>query len=142
MIGGDFLSAETTGCVARAARRACAGQRVWADRDGGGLLGIDALPPGDATGTAGADGRPVPNLRLYVLDARGQPVPVGVPGELYIGGAAWRAGIWTARALTAEKFVPDPFGATPGARMYRTGDRARWRADGTSGLPGAAWTTR
>jgi amino acid adenylation domain-containing protein len=74
-------------------------------------------------------GAPVGNTQLYVVDARLRPVPAGVPGELAIGGAGVAWGYLGRPSLTARRFVPDPYGS-PGARLYRTGDRVRWRPDG------------
>ncbi|GAB7045589.1 non-ribosomal peptide synthetase [Catenuloplanes indicus] len=76
-------------------------------------------------------GRPVPNVRVHLLDDAMRPVPVGRPGEVYIGGMAPTRGYLGAPGATAVRFVPDPFGGEPGARLYRTGDLARHRSDGT-----------
>ncbi|MFB1485409.1 amino acid adenylation domain-containing protein, partial [Corallococcus sp. RDP092CA] len=92
---------------------------------------VHVVGEGDSGGGAVRIGKPLPNTRMYVLDAQGQPVPVGVPGELYVGGVQVGRGYLGRPELTAEKFIPDAFSTEGGARLYRTGDLGRWRADGT-----------
>jgi amino acid adenylation domain-containing protein/FkbM family methyltransferase len=75
-------------------------------------------------------GRPLSNVQVYLLDERGSLMPFGAPGELHVGGAGLARGYGNRPDLTAERFVPNPFGAEPGSRLYKTGDLARYREDG------------
>ena len=83
-----------------------------------------------ATMTEVSIGRPYPNCQVYILDTELKPVPTGAPGELYIGGAGVADGYLNAPELTASRFLLDPFAKTPGARLYRTGDKVRYLAGG------------
>jgi amino acid adenylation domain-containing protein len=93
------------------------------------------LGPGDGPPPIGG---PISNTSFYVLDPGGLPVPVGVVGELYIGGHGLARGYRSREALTAEKFVEDSFATEPGRRLYRTGDLVRWRPNGTLDFVGRA----
>ncbi len=84
----------------------------------------------DRIGTAVPIGRPIANTQVYILDQHLNPVPIGIPGELYTGGDGMARGYWNRPALTAENFIPHPFRDEPGARLYKTGDLARYRPDG------------
>ena len=75
-------------------------------------------------------GRPIANTQIYILDSNGEPLPVGVVGEIYIGGDGLAQGYLNRPDLTAEKFIPNPFSTNPNSRLYRTGDLAKYRADG------------
>ncbi|HVG18996.1 MAG TPA: condensation domain-containing protein, partial [Blastocatellia bacterium] len=81
-------------------------------------------------------GRPIDNIEVYLLDARLEPAPVGIAGDLYIGGEGLARGYLNRPDLTAESFIPHPFSDRPGARLYRSGDVARWLPDGNIGFIG------
>jgi amino acid adenylation domain-containing protein len=86
---------------------------------------------GGAAGTAPTLGRPISNVRVYIVDQRGEPVPVGVAGELWVGGESLARGYLRGPELTAETFVPDALSGKEGSRLYRTGDVTRYLPDGT-----------
>ncbi|MCB8977444.1 MAG: amino acid adenylation domain-containing protein [Ardenticatenaceae bacterium] len=87
-------------------------------------------------GAALPKGQPLGNVRIHILDEEMQPMPIGIPGRLYIGGAGVTRGYCNHPRLTGERFIPDPFSATPGARLYDTGDLAQYLADGSIKLLG------
>ncbi|MFJ9679619.1 amino acid adenylation domain-containing protein [Streptomyces sp. NPDC101194] len=127
---GEALHAEL---VARVRERAGADLEVW-NTYGPTECSIDVTAQqvaADVTAGPVPIGRPLPGMRVMVLDANGAPVPVGVPGELCAGGTGVARGYAGRPDLTAERFVPDPYAPEPGGRLYRTGDQVRWRADGT-----------
>ncbi|GAA4055870.1 non-ribosomal peptide synthetase [Nonomuraea soli] len=88
-------------------------------------------PLKDLPASNGQIGPPIANTQAWVVDSTLSPAPVGVPGELWLGGPGVAAGYWRRPGLTADRFVADPFSGEPGARLYRTGDLACWRPDGT-----------
>ena len=96
-----------------------------------GIVSLGPIPA-DLNGHGGivGIGKPIPNMQIYLLSRSGQPVPIGVPGEVFIGGADLGRGYVNRPDLTAERFVPNPFSLEPGARLYGTGDLARYLPDG------------
>jgi amino acid adenylation domain-containing protein/non-ribosomal peptide synthase protein (TIGR01720 family) len=130
---GEALTAE----LAARFHRALPG-RTLLDIYGSSEVSADATcaeVPSDLSGGV-TIGTPIANTRAHVLDPAGHPAPIGVPGELCVGGDGLALGYLERPELTAERFVPDPFSAEPGARLFRTGDRARRRASGEIELVG------
>jgi pristinamycin I synthase 3 and 4 len=133
VMGGEALSA----ALVAELRAAAPGCRIW-NVYGPSETTVIATAAGlGANHGTPSIGRPVPNAVVYVLDERLEPVPVGMPGEVYIAGEGVARGYLGQPALTAERFIADPFGS-PGSRMYRSGDVARWTRDGELEFAGRA----
>src|SRR5262249_6840993 len=128
LYGGEAMAPQLVGALCRTC------QSVWNIYGPTETTVWTTVQPVDPTSHLAAAnvpvGRPVANTDCYVLDSLLQPMPIGVPGELYVGGAGVTRGYLNQPELTDERFVADPFSSAPGARMYRTGDVCRLRADG------------
>ena len=125
LLGGEALNAELVSRT-QAIFPDTAIRNVYGPTEGTANASIAAVTDPSAIDI----GRPLANTRMYVLDRYLRPMPVGAPGELFIGGIAVTRGYWRRPARTATAFVPDPFASEPGARLYRTGDLVRYKADG------------
>jgi amino acid adenylation domain-containing protein len=130
MFGGETLSTSHAlrafRCLPRTALI-----HVYGPTEGTVFTTFHRLQEGDGQGGSSIPiGKPIANTTVYILDEHMQPVPPGLPGELYIGGDGLARGYRNRPELTAQAFVPDPFSETPGARLYRSGDIVRWREDG------------
>ncbi|MGJ7904487.1 amino acid adenylation domain-containing protein [Lysobacter sp. 1R34A] len=123
LVGGEALPARAWDAAAASAMRC---YNVYGPTE----CTVDASYARIEAGVAPHIGRPLANTRIYVLGGDGEPLPVGVVGEIHIGGAGVARGYLGRPELSAERFVRDPFAAVAGARMYRTGDLGRWRSDG------------
>ncbi|HEX6185059.1 MAG TPA: amino acid adenylation domain-containing protein, partial [Pyrinomonadaceae bacterium] len=129
LAGGDVLSATHV-------------RKLLTHKDGGSIVNgygptesttfacTNSIAAGGDVGDTFPVGRPITNTHVYILDERMRPVPVGVAGELYIGGDGLARGYLNRPALTAERFVPDPLSLVPGSRLYKTGDLVRYLSDG------------
>jgi amino acid adenylation domain-containing protein len=133
VFGGEASQRGWAAELLRAAPASCAVFNHYGPTEA--TVGMLSYPvtEGSVGGVAGVVpmGSPLANTKAYVLDHGLQPAPTGVPGELHIGGFCLARGYLNNAAATAERFIPDPFSAAPGARLYRSGDVVRWLSDGT-----------
>ena len=129
LAGGDVLSVAHVARAIRALPDTCL-VNGYGPTESTTFACCHTITPADAQGRAIPIGRPIANTTAYILDSMLNPVPDDTEGELFLGGDGLARGYWRNPALTAEKFVANPFSDEPGARLYRTGDRARRRPDG------------
>ena len=129
LTGGDVLSVSCARQVLEGLPR-CAFMNCYGPTECTTFATFYPLSPEAGLGTSVPVGRPITNTEVYLLDSALQPVAVGMPGELFLGGDGLARGYLNRPELTAERFVPHPFSNEPGARLYRTGDLARYRSDG------------
>ncbi len=132
LVGGEALARATAEALLRLLGRGCAAYNGYGPTEAAINCAMFRFGPEGLTGLPGPGvpiGSPSGNSELYVLDGNLEPVPVGVVAELCIGGPGLADGYWARPTLTAERFVPHPF--ANGSRLYRSGDAARWRPDGT-----------
>lgn len=133
LVGGERACPEAFAAVARAAPPENL-LNVYGPTEATTFATAHRYVPGDSGDSGGRSlpiGRPISNTTVYVLDDRLEPVPVGMPGEIHIGGPGVALGYAGNPSLTAERFIPDPFTPGSGGRLYRTGDLGRWLPDGT-----------
>lgn len=130
LAGGDVLSPDHVRRALRSLPPHGALINCYGPTEGTTFTSAHRMRPGDSFEGPLPIGRPIANTRVYILDAAGELAPPGVAGELWIGGDGVALGYVGEPGLTAERFRPDPFAAEPGAVMYRSGDRGRWRRDG------------
>ena len=130
LAGGDVLSPQHVNRVLAAAPGAFTLVNGYGPSENTTFTCCYRMPAGGTVGTNVPVGTPIPNTQVFILDRELRPVPAGVAGELYVGGDGLARGYFGRPALTGEKFVPHPFSTEPGARLYRTGDRARFLPDG------------
>lgn len=129
LAGGDVLSVQYVE-QARRELNHCRLVNGYGPTEGTTFSCCYEIPLNEAMGDTVPIGRPISNTTIYIVNAHGQLIPIGVRGELYIGGNGLARGYWRRPELTACQFVPHPFAHQPGARLYKTGDGARYRPDG------------
>ena len=129
LAGGDVLSVRHVE-KARRELTSCRLVNGYGPTEGTTFSCCYEVPMDGPLGETVSIGRPIANTTVYILDSYQQPVPIGVAGELYIGGEGLARGYLNCPELTVEKFLPHPFDPQPGARVYRTGDRVRYRPEG------------
>ncbi len=131
LVGGDKLDPNVAARLLASDQRPQHLLNVYGPTEAAFVVLTHEVKAGAQAGRSIPIGKPIANTQIHILDRFGNTVPIGVRGEIHIGGKSVGSGYWNRPALTAERYLPDPFNDTPGARLYRTGDLGRWLPDGT-----------